>query len=284
MKKFLFLSIFFITNFILSMEREKPIFGKQNEPVSISGIPVPAEIIIEIFKQLLIAELNNKNLEIAVKLVNIFLKENIDFKNKVFKNTNLENLEIPVKNIDLQKLFFLGVNNLLDLAIWYNLQELYLYILNPSNEITLTQPQKNNALLIAIFQNNEEAVKKLIEKENPKNVINLVNSKTINRLTPLMIAAYIGNINIVRLLLQKGADKTINTKKLSSLNTYTALMYAAQKRHKSVIKLLLEYGANSEIKDEWNHTAYDIAICAEHDSNPGNIYYPDPGITWAELA
>ncbi len=81
-KLILFLSIFFITNSTLCVKREKPICDKSKEqPVKYI---VPRDIIFEIFKQLIIAELDNPDLESAVTHINNFFKENKVFKCKYF--------------------------------------------------------------------------------------------------------------------------------------------------------------------------------------------------------
>ena len=55
-----------------------------------------------------------------------------------------------------------------------------------------------------------------------------------------MVAAYWGRLEVVKLLLDKGAD--VNEKLEDS--GMTALAYAAGKRHWEVVKLLLDKGAH----------------------------------------
>jgi ankyrin repeat protein len=85
-----------------------------------------------------------------------------------------------------------------------------------------------------------------------------VNSKDIYGGTPLMIAAGTGNLEIVRLLLDNGAD--INATRDGS--DATALMNAVKGSNVEVVKLLIEKGADVntvvEMGDE-NMTAMDFA-------------------------
>ncbi len=147
--------------------------------------------------------------------------------------------------------FNIEIKNLLDLAIWYDWQELYEFILNyidlkPSIK---NNAIKNNALLIATTKNNTNLVEKLINKGAN------VNRKSANKSTPLInTSANAGNIEIVKLLLQNGAYKTINDGQLS-IFPFTALIFAVVKAYPEIkehiskgvyidiVKLLLQNGA-----------------------------------------
>lgn len=60
--------------------------------------------------------------------------------------------------------------------------------------------------------------------------------------TPLHIAARLGNVDNVVLLLQHGASPDATTKDL-----YTAVHIAAKEGHEEVILALLEHGANHSL-------------------------------------
>ena len=72
--------------------------------------------------------------------------------------------------------------------------------------------------------------------------------------TNLTQAAELGNLNIVRLLLETGAD--INSRGHDKM---TALHMAASKGHLEVVKLLLEHGAKKGLKDVYDYTPLDWA-------------------------
>ena len=78
-----------------------------------------------------------------------------------------------------------------------------------------------------------------------------------NGMTPLIYASLRGHENIVKLLLQSGANINIKDNTGS-----TALMHAASSnafRHINVAELLLKNGADITAKDNSGNTALDIA-------------------------
>lgn len=76
------------------------------------------------------------------------------------------------------------------------------------------------------------------------------NSKTDDGKTLLMLAAYLGHTDIVKLLIDNGAD--VNAK---DQDGKTALMYAAEKNNVEIGKLLLENGADPNAADNRGRTA-----------------------------
>jgi ankyrin repeat protein len=67
--------------------------------------------------------------------------------------------------------------------------------------------------------------------------------------TPLHVAAEFGRLDVVRLLLAKGAD--VNAK---GANSQTPLYLACEKHHHDVVKLLLGKGADAQARNEWGAT------------------------------
>jgi len=72
--------------------------------------------------------------------------------------------------------------------------------------------------------------------------------------TPLMFATFNNQVEMIRLLSDRGAD--LNVKE--STMGYTALMHAASNGHVEATKLLLELGANPAIVNAENQTAHDL--------------------------
>jgi len=88
----------------------------------------------------------------------------------------------------------------------------------------------------------------------------MVNSENINikdrdGMTPLMVAVSEDKIEIVKLLLKKGAN--IN---LQSKIGYTALHFAAQNNKVEIARVLLESGAKVDIQDGYGNTPLSRAI------------------------
>ncbi len=87
-------------------------------------------------------------------------------------------------------------------------------------------------------------VKEFLEK-NPE----LLNAKDVQDSTPLLIAAYSGQKEVVGFLIKKGAD-------LNSSNSYkyTALHYSILRRHIEVAEMLIGAGADLNIPNVWGYT------------------------------
>ena len=112
--------------------------------------------------------------------------------------------------------------------------------------------KKNDAgytpLILACYYGNEDVVAFLIER-----VDNINGTSSYG--TPLMAAVVKRNINISKMLLNKKANPNI-----ADTNGTTALHYATLFKETEIVKLLLKAGANSNLKDGNNKSAYDYAI------------------------
>lgn len=72
--------------------------------------------------------------------------------------------------------------------------------------------------------------------------------------TPLILAAYYGNLPIVEYLIEKGAGLDYQ-----DYSGFTAMMYGAYYGKLAIVKALVEAGADKDIKCNKGYTAYDYA-------------------------
>jgi len=103
-----------------------------------------------------------------------------------------------------------------------------------------------------------------------------VNDKGDSDQTPLHIAAFRGDTQIVKTLIAKDAELNSRAYRLEE----TPLHLAAKKNHAEIVKLLLAYGANPDLTDFKGKTSLDVAIenhaesaieILENYSSPGSV-------------
>ncbi|KAJ8730108.1 hypothetical protein PYW07_017146 [Mythimna separata] len=107
--------------------------------------------------------------------------------------------------------------------------------IDENNELILT-PDSNQRLLIhwAALGGNENLVDYLLDLGSPVDPLDDTSS------TPLMLSSSAGRVEVVKLLLSKGAD--VNKK--TSVRDQSSLHYACSKGHLEVAKLLINADAN----------------------------------------
>ena len=138
-------------------------------------------------------------------------------------------------------------NNIYDVARKGTVSEIIsIYSSNP-DAINQSNDSGYTPLILACYHANEEVVKFLVDKVSDIN-------GTSDYGTPLMAAVVKGNLNIVEMLLTKKADTNI-----ADANGTTALHYAVMFKNYDAIKLLLNAEADINIKDNRGQTVVDYA-------------------------
>lgn len=105
-----------------------------------------------------------------------------------------------------------------------------------------------SALILAVYRNNNQVAQFLIE-----NGANINENSPMG--SPLMAATVKGNIEIVKILLNKKADVNV-----ADENGTTALMYAVQFANFAIIEQLLNHKVNKTHKDKQGKTAFEYAV------------------------
>ena len=122
-----------------------------------------------------------------------------------------------------------------------------------TNSINNTNEAGYTPLILACYHGNDEVVEFLIDKVDDIN-------GTSDYGTPLMAAVVKGDLNIVEMLLARNADTNI-----ADTNGTTALHYAIFFKQLDIVKLLAKAGAKSDIKDGRGQSAMDYAMLTNND-------------------
>ncbi|XP_058528998.1 ankyrin repeat and SAM domain-containing protein 6 isoform X2 [Ochotona princeps] len=117
----------------------------------------------------------------------------------------------------------------------------------PKTDEEKRRPDIFHALKMGNFQ-----LVKEIADEDP-NHVNLVNG---DGATPLMLAAVTGQLPLVQLLVERHAD----VDKQDSVHGWTALMQATYHGNKEVVRYLLNQGADVTLRTKNGYTAFDLAM------------------------
>jgi ankyrin repeat protein len=112
-----------------------------------------------------------------------------------------------------------------------------------------TSLTRDSALYSAAAYDRVEIVHLLLRRgANP-------NITTDDQQTPLQLAAYFGSTEVVEMLIAAGAD--VNT--AETANGHTALVAAARNGHTEVIRMLLDAGADRSVRIKDGRVAYQVA-------------------------
>ncbi|KAG5213208.1 hypothetical protein JEQ12_008994 [Ovis aries] len=117
----------------------------------------------------------------------------------------------------------------------------------PKTDEEKRRPDIFHALKMGNFQ-----LVKEIADEDP-NHVNLVNG---DGATPLMLAAVMGQLPLVQLLVERHAD----VDKQDSAHGWTALMQATYHGNKEIVKYLLNQGADVTLRAKNGYTAFDLVM------------------------
>ena len=144
--------------------------------------------------------------------------------------------------------FTYSQNNIFDSCRKGTVNDIISIYTNDPNSINETNDDGYTPLILACYYGNQEVVEFLIDKVEDIN-------GTSNYGTPLMAAVVKGDLNIIELLLEKNADTNI-----ADVNGTTALHYATLFKQPSIVKLLVKAGAKPDIKDGRGQSAMDYAV------------------------
>jgi cytohesin len=114
-----------------------------------------------------------------------------------------------------------------------------------------TQDSKGTLLHYAIVENNVGIVYLLLKQLK----VDVNATEKLHKLTPLHLAAIMGNEEIVRALLEKGAN--VDTK---NKNDESPLHLAVIAKNQEIVQVLLEKGANVDTKNKHDETPLHLAI------------------------
>ena len=116
----------------------------------------------------------------------------------------------------------------------------------------------NLKLLLSACQNEDlQQIKDLVNISNSTKVD--INALDSYGRYPLLISCRKGNLNIIKYLIEHGADPNVH-----NINDYTSIMAACHYGHLDVVKLLMEYGANLHLVNKLGDSALFISYKYGH--------------------
>ena len=150
-----------------------------------------------------------------------------------------------------------GAPNDLTRAIKYGVTDQVEYLLSKSKNIDALDSNGDTALTLAIKENNVNLVKMIINKGANINIISFINNYS-DEYSPLMIASKNGNKEIVNLLIKNGANvNLLNSSSMSALMTTTYDRHLITPEQIEVMKILIDAGANPNLSIIENETTLD---------------------------
>lgn len=155
--------------------------------------------------------------------------------------------------------FLCAQSDIFELARRGSVQEIKSLVKEKPSLLNAKDRRGSTPLILACYYNNTDVVKYLINEVDDINGSNKDGS-------PLMAAAVKGYNTIARLLLNAGADPN-----LEDMNQTTALHYAAMFKNHELALLLLEAGADPHHKNNVGQSPMDYVI-VQNDERMHNIF------------
>ena len=129
-------------------------------------------------------------------------------------------------------------------------------------KLDLTQEDLANTLLRAVDNNNVTLIQDQIQTLEDKNPL-VLKSEFGTKWTLMHYAAYMGNLEVIKVLAQVLPDKNPKIMSKGKENGRIPIHYAAQEGHMSIVALLLKHGADKHSNSVLG-TAEDMATKNEH--------------------
>jgi len=162
-----------------------------------------------------------------------------------------------MKYLLISVLFFFQIGfaqqNIFDVARKGTVEEVKSIIKQNPDAINSVNEEGYSPLILACYRGNIEVVKFLI-----KEVKDINGNSSMG--TPLMAAVVKGNKEIVQVLLENKAGPNF-----TDANGTTALIYAVQFNNSSIVKLLLDYKADRSKIDDKGKTAFEYAAFSNNE-------------------
>ncbi len=148
------------------------------------------------------------------------------------------------------------VNGLIRIIRYGTFEEIKLFLdQGPIADINYQDPGNGlTALMWAVMRDYTEIVKLLLDMGADPNI------RTKLGETALIDASTSGNIDIVQMLLDKEANPNVKDE-----DGFSPLLQSVKRRHREITKLLLNHGADPDIQDDEGNTVFIISVMYSDD-------------------
>lgn len=136
------------------------------------------------------------------------------------------------------------------------MKSLFLFVLILFISIQFSGCMTTPPFYMAMYEGNVKKVTKLLNEGEDINQNSTVNA-------PIVYAAGHGQFDIVRLLIERGAN--VNAQSSTPNGSYTTLMHAIRRRNDDIARLLIEKGANLNAIDAEGLSALGWAAIKDND-------------------
>ena len=168
-----------------------------------------------------------------------------DMEEAIIRGDSFDAIAVLKRGLDVNSVDRNG-DTLLIQGVRRNMPEFIDYLVKRRARLNLRNKNGESALSIASFTGQLPLVKLLVEAGADVNLYGW---------PPLSYAAYNGHLAVADYLIKRGAE--VNAK---AANGGTALFFAARFGHEAVVELLLKNGADPTVTDEYGETAIDWAL------------------------